>query len=348
MNNLTILIICPERPGEFGLAAFYASAFRSLGHRVHVIRDNNRQSFISETKSRVIRRFSRCTYTGFPPDLDGEHLLQNAAEIKPDLTVVIRCERLMANVIAGLSRYSRLGCVNIYPDAPFVIPGSGAVRLAEALGEYSAVFTFSRNLIPVFHQLGAGRVEWLPFAYDTEAHRANMSGPLGPSSFPIAYLGSWGPIQERWLQPLAPLGLRIFGGGWHHLPVGSPLRRCCMNGEGMGARMATAIENSSVTFNLVRAEHGCAHSMKTFEIPACGGFMLTNWTAEQEMFFQDGKECVFFNTVEEMVDKASYFLAHESQREKIRAAGMAAVAPHTYRRRASSLLGYLETGNMVL
>jgi len=114
----------------------------------------------------------------------------------------------------------------------------------------------------------------------------------------------------------------------------------------MGPDMPASIAGSKIVFNLVRAEHGCAHSMKTFEIPACGGFMLTNWTEEQARFFEDRKGCVFFNSVDEMLDKADYYLSHDKERERVRLAGMAAVAPHTYVRRALTILRYVDTGKL--
>lgn len=93
-----------------------------------------------------------------------------------------------------------------------------------------------------------------------------------------------------------------------------------------------------MVFNMVRAEHGCAHSMKTFEIPACGGFMLTNWTKEQAEFFEDDKDCVFFHTQEEMLDRAKYYISHDAQRRRIAEAGHAAVQPHSYVVRARQIL----------
>jgi spore maturation protein CgeB len=66
--------------------------------------------------------------------------------------------------------------------------------------------------------------------------------------------------------------------------------------------------------------------------------MLTNRTEQQEALFEDGKECVFYDTMEEMIEKARYYLENESEREKIRQAGMEAVTPHTYRSSAVSLL----------
>lgn len=76
--------------------------------------------------------------------------------------------------------------------------------------------------------------------------------------------------------------------------------------------------------------------------------MLTNWSEDQAALFEDGKECVFYNTMEEMTEKARYYLENDGEREKIRRAGMLAVAPHTYKNSAISLLNYMEAGLTVV
>ena len=72
--------------------------------------------------------------------------------------------------------------------------------------------------------------------------------------------------------------------------------------------------------------------------------MLTNRSEEQVSFFKPDIEAVYFNTSEEMLDKAKFYLSHIDQREKIRIAGMKAVAPHTYEMRAIKILEFLDKG----
>lgn len=343
----SILIITQGPPPEIGLERFYENAFRFLGYEVRIAGIKEGITALEDSRDRIRQRIARIRYDGFPPDLKAEHLHDLARALKPYLTVVFRGERLRSETIEILDQSSEAGCINIYPDDPFVIPGSSAVQMFDSFRAYSKVFTFSRTLVPVFYQLGARCVEWLPFAYDPQVHAAPRP-PMPPTIFRVSYFGTWGPVQEKWMKPLIPYGIRIFGPGWSRRTLSADVRARWMKGHGTGRKMAAAIARSTVTINMTRGEHGCGHSMKTFEIPACGGFMLTNWCEEQALFFQDGKECVFFNTVEEMLDKAAYYLRNDGERERIRAAGIAAVAPHTYVSRAKVLLDCMETGRLCL
>lgn len=334
-----ILIICSYGPPEFGLERFYENAFRSLGYNVCMVAAQEKLSFFSKGEKIIKNKIAQLTHRGFPPNTTGTHLINLAKELQPYLTIVVRGENLIADAIMQLNDLSLHGCINIYPDYPFVIPGKSVYQLNDSLGSYRAVFIFSKNLVPIFYQLGAKRVEWMPFAYDPLVHVQHSSKYLDT---PCCYLGTWGPIQEYWLEPLVTLGLKIYGGGWHHLSKKSMLRSCWVENEGTGPRMTNVIARSKIVFNMVRAEAGCAHSMKTFEIPACGGFMLTNWTEEQEIFFQGGKDCVFFNSKNDFLDKVNYYLANDDEREKIRINGIQKVSQHTYENRVKMILDCLK------
>src|SRR6266542_6306175 len=60
---------------------------------------------------------------------------------------------------------------------------------------------------------------------------------------------------------------------------------------------------------------------RTFEIPAIGGFLLAERTPEQTSYFAPEKEAVFFDSEQELVEKARHFVGHDFEREAIARAG---------------------------
>lgn len=286
---------------------------------------------------KVRYHIARVKYGGIWPSANGNSLVRIAETFRPDLTIVIRGELLQSQPVERLRELSGVGCINIYPDSPFVIPGASAAKMCETLEKYTCIYTFSQSLVPVFEQLGAGTVSWLPFGFDPLMHRIvdNVDKNWMTN---IAYLGAWGPIQEKWLEQLSPLGLAIYGPGWNHAKKNTGSFAAWREGRGVGGEMSNAICGAEIVFNLIRSEHGCAHSMKTFEIPACGGFMLTNWTEEQSIFFEDGKHCVYFHTKEEMIDKVKFYLKNSGLRRKIAEAGSIEVQKHSYIIRSKKIL----------
>jgi len=73
---------------------------------------------------------------------------------------------------------------------------------------------------------------------------------------------------------------------------------------------------------------------RNFEIPGCGGLLLSGYADNIEDYYLPDKEMIFFNNIMDMTDKIKYYLSHEDEREKIRLAGYGrTLREHTYERR---------------
>ena len=69
---------------------------------------------------------------------------------------------------------------------------------------------------------------------------------------------------------------------------------------------------------------------RNFEIPGCGGFLLTGSADNLEQYYQDGREVAIFHD-EELIDKIRYYLAHDEERSAIAQAGHErTLREHTY------------------
>lgn len=80
-------------------------------------------------------------------------------------------------------------------------------------------------------------------------------------------------------------------------------------------------------------------NMRVFETLSTGSFLLTNWIPTLGDLFEDGKHLVTYKSLDEMVEKAKYYLEHEEEREKIAQAGYQEfIAKHTYKHRVESIL----------
>jgi spore maturation protein CgeB len=93
------------------------------------------------------------------------------------------------------------------------------------------------------------------------------------------------------------------------------------HGELKGATYREAIWRSRI--NLAFITHGnrdqVAH--KSFEITACGGFLLAERTPEHQACFREDEEAVFFSDFEECRAKIDRYLKDEPSRARIAAAG---------------------------
>lgn len=55
--------------------------------------------------------------------------------------------------------------------------------------------------------------------------------------------------------------------------------------------------------------------LRTFEIPMCGGLQFTQFFPEITEYFENDKEIILFNSREEMIDKAKYYLDPKNESE---------------------------------
>jgi spore maturation protein CgeB len=70
---------------------------------------------------------------------------------------------------------------------------------------------------------------------------------------------------------------------------------------------------------------------RNFEIPGCGGFMLTGSAEDLAAYYVPGKEVVPFDSFEGLVDRIHHYLSHEEERRSIAEAGYRrTLTEHTY------------------
>lgn len=74
--------------------------------------------------------------------------------------------------------------------------------------------------------------------------------------------------------------------------------------------------------------------LRTFDIMGNGGFVITNYQSELYDFFVSNEDLVIYDSLEDLIDKVSYYLKHEDERKKIAENGYQKVKLlHTYEKR---------------
>ena len=83
--------------------------------------------------------------------------------------------------------------------------------------------------------------------------------------------------------------------------------------------------------------------LRIWDILGSGGFLMTNYQAEIPYYFKEGVDLVCFDGVEDLCEKAGYYLRHEDERCQIARNGYEKVkGHHSYVARIRSMLEILE------
>lgn len=83
--------------------------------------------------------------------------------------------------------------------------------------------------------------------------------------------------------------------------------------------------------------------LRIWDVLGSGGFLLTNYQAEIPYYFEEGKDLVCFDGIEDLREKAGYYLEHEEERREIALNGYRKVKKyHGYKQRIIKILEIVE------
>ncbi|MDR1052000.1 MAG: glycosyltransferase [Deltaproteobacteria bacterium] len=96
---------------------------------------------------------------------------------------------------------------------------------------------------------------------------------------------------------------------------------------------------SAVNLNITSAQMKTGLNQRVFDVPACGGFLLTDRRPQIDDMFEEGLEVVTYGTPGEAAEKAAWYLKNPGERQKIALAAQKRVlGEHLYRHRLARLL----------
>lgn len=137
---------------------------------------------------------------------------------------------------------------------------------------------------------------------------------------------------------LAPLGLEARGdAGW--------LRTLSRVGGQVGYfdDLAPFYRRTRVNVNSTSLQMRWAVNQRVFDCPAAGGFLITDDQADMAEFFEPETESVTYASMEELSEKAGYFLKHPEERRPIVMRAQRRIASgHTHAHRLRTLEAYLK------
>lgn len=146
--------------------------------------------------------------------------------------------------------------------------------------------------------------------------------------------------RARLAEALMPLGLIIYGDpGWKRLIGKKGTLRPKVD---YFRELPDVYRGTVVNVNCTSFQMKTAVNQRVFDVPACGGFLLSDYQEDMERFFEVGKEAVCFKDVEEAASLAAFYLGNEGERKKItEAARRRVLAEHTYEKRMAELVAVM-------
>jgi hypothetical protein len=208
---------------------------------------------------------------------------------------------------------------------------------------YDLYVCTKRAIMDDVRAAGCRQVAFVPFGYDPSLHFPDNFGSAGEFegfSCDAVFVGGGDrdryPYFEALVRAIPDLRLHLYGGYWD----GNPTLARHDRGLARGRDYRLALRGAKIAPCLVRRSNRDGHVMRTFEVPACGAFMLAERTTEHQEFFREGEEVGYFSSPAELVEKVRYYLNHDNERQRMTEAAYRKVTSgnHTYAHRLEQIL----------
>jgi spore maturation protein CgeB len=296
-------------------------AFTSLGHEVHTLDFARYQpSFVNRAANKFFKTPHYWKVGGL-----NKNLIAEAQNCAPDFILLFKPIFIVPQTVEALKKIAKT--FSWYPDY-VKFPKTSSNLFYRSIPNYDVHFSFNYANSLELKNYGAKASVFLPCAADPDvyhppAHLTPEEQSLGAD---VLFMGTYAPEPRvEYMERLCKEGfkIKVYGNGWEKMPKDS----CLVKSGAVQFKplyledMAKAMYASKIVTAFVRKHNDETLACRTYEIPACGAFMLHERTAKTGEVFEEGKEAEFFGSYEEFRDKVKHYLAHPEERSRIAAAG---------------------------
>jgi len=346
----------------FGVADFYSSNLRKLGHEVCDLHVNNewlqRQwakehgihggasvfsgRSVRATLQRVRRWIGRTPLRFLKPVvrsvLGSSHEKQSwfneilAAQIrhhKPDVILNQAMDGVCSQFLREMKSHARFLVGQIASPLP----------RNEDFRVYDLIISSLPNYVEYFCRMGV-RAELHRFAFEPRIINRLKNQR---NKIEVSFAGSLSSHHKERIHLLeylcGQLDMEVWGQGMDGLTENSPVRRQ-HKGVAWGIEMYQILHQSKVTLNHhIGIAESWANNMRLFEATGVGTLLITDWKTNLEEMFKIDREVVAYRTPQECAEKIRYYLQREDERQSIAKAGQKrTLEEHTYDRRMEELV----------
>lgn len=328
-------------------------AFSRLGHLITIV--DEQINFPSGNSTFLAKVFTKLTSPVYRDSYNVE-IVSEFKIFQPDLVLVYKGANVKPETLDEIKK-GNVPIVCIYPDVSLFDHGPFIPRCVKY---YDYIFTTKKFGLKDLHdKFQYDKVSFFPHAFDPDIHRRFDLKNIEMMQYfdcDASFIGNYSLKKDKILatmkEKLPELNLKIWGGHWGRNQYNA-IHKCICHRRIHGDLYALAIQHSKINIAILSEQGGSASSgdqitARTFEIPACSGFMIHERTEEFLNYFEEGKTAACFGDAEELADKIDYYLRNSEERKRIAEAGFKYVwKNHSVDKRAKFILDTLEQNGIL-
>ncbi len=241
--------------------------------------------------------------------------------------------------------------INYYPDFRF---SYDSIDLSTFPLYSLFVTTKSFQVDFLERMLGKEKVRFLHHGYSPDVHYPPDTRLLDEGQAPdVLYVGTYTPHKEQLFSAiryaLPEIHFRIFGNGWDRLGISESLKPCLAMRPVYGLNYAQLANAAKINLAIHMGQADDTGwqdtvSTRSFELPACKGFMLHVDNAEIRQLYDAGQEIDVFSAADDLGEKIRFYLDNEPTRiQMLEKAYQRCVPAYSYDQRAREIAAFIES-----
>ncbi len=186
--------------------------------------------------------------------------------------------------------------------------------------EFDKVFCMQKRAVEEFKRDGIKNVEWLPHAAEPQAYMPFCI----VKKYDVCFVGHL--CNEKRVNFLDAV-FKKFPNFWY--------------GQRIFEEAARIFCQSKIVLNTAAVDD---LNMRVFETLATQSFLLTENIPTIHEVFKDGEHLVTYDSIDDAIDKADYYIKHDDERQQIAESGYNYIIKnHTYRHRVDRIIQEIKT-----
>lgn len=337
---MRILYLGENWYGSCARACSYA--LRRLGHEVADIDMQTIYPSLRQLSSRLMLRLFR----GQLLDEYNQQVIDLANSFNPECLLAFKGQYLRSDTL----RYLRQRGVKLYNYFPDRIELYRGTLIEEAFPEYDCIFETKEY----WDGDASGQIKirdkvFVPHGYDADVHRPTALTEFDKVQYScdVGYIATYTLRKELIISELIEkypnVDLKIWGSGWKKSCRDKRLIKYVRENDLRGMSYAKAIQATKINLGIMGILPNIVDetSTRTYEIPACMGFLLHERTNEVLNLYEEGCEIACFDTTDELIENIRRYLSDDDRRLQIARAGFNRCVPaYSYDNRMAEIIKY--------
>jgi len=271
----------------------------------------------------------------------------NILELTLNITLILKClihRPKVFFVIKGLNIYPRVlkyitnraVCVNWNLDDFNNLKNSNK-NLIKTIKLYDLIISPKIELFDKYKDQGAKRLFFLEnFYFEKYYYPSEFQ-----NKYNISFIGSWSKKRDKLINLIAKNHtVHVFGNSWK---INNKNKTVIKQDEIKPDKFREVVSQSKINLNFLTEENNDTSNLRFFEVSACKGLLLNEYSQRLEMILSKKSETFYFKSIDEINFVIDEILKLDADKiRKITNAASTKIKKHSFQNRCETILLELE------